>query len=45
MTKLNKVDENWNLIEQKNNIRTKLTKLNENRDQMYILTKKEKSYL
>jgi len=38
MTKLNKIKENWNLIEKKNNIRIEMTKLNENKDQIYILT-------
>jgi len=38
MTKLNKIDENCDLFEQKNNIRTKMTKLNENLDQKGILT-------
>ena len=37
-TKLNKIPKNQTLIEQKNNFRTKLTKLNENMDQMWNLT-------
>jgi len=32
MTKLNKIDENWDLFEHKNKIRTYLTKLDENWD-------------
>jgi len=32
MTKLNKIDENWNLYEHTKNIRTKRTKLNKNTD-------------
>jgi len=35
---LNKIDENWNLCEHKNKIKTFLTKVDENWDQNGILT-------
>jgi len=35
---MNKIDENWDIFEHKNKIRTDLTKLDENWDQKSILT-------
>jgi len=39
MTKLNKIDENWNLFEHKNKIRTDLTKLDKIWDKKVFLQK------
>jgi len=39
MTKLNKIDENWDLFEHKNKIMIDLTNLDENWEKKVILTK------
>jgi len=44
MTNLNKIGENLNQIEKKNNIKIKMIKQRKNRDQIYILTDKNKHY-